>query len=266
MRPIKTLTQLGTGRAFMLGRTRPVARCPRLSLKNYLLKGLPTPPASIDYSAKPKDYLALILGNDTTPDCTAAGAFHIGGTLLANADQPIPFTQSDVEAFYSATSSPGGGADEQTCLNYWQQNGLRPGLNKIAGWVAIDATNVDEVKTTLWLFENLYFGVELPDAWINPMPAHAGFIWDVAGAADPDNGHCFSGEGYNQIGVLIDTWGMIGTITWPAVAKYAAAANGQGELYAVLGPDAISKATQRAPNGFDATQLLADMQAIGVIE
>jgi len=97
------------------------------------------------------------------------------------------------------------------------------------------------------------------------MPAHAGFIWDVAGNADPDNGHCFCGEGYNRIGVLIDTWGMIGTVTWGAVAKYASTA-GQGELYAVLGLDAISKATQKAPNGFDATQLLADLQAIGVVE
>lgn len=271
---IKTVIQPGSGRPFKLGRRRPVARCPRLSLKNYLYKGVPTPPAAIDYALKGTAALANIYGNDQLGDCTCAAAFHIDGTLLANADQPVTFAADDAIKFYSASCGyvPGDpssdqGGDEQTVLNYWQQNGLLPdGSHKISGWVAVDATNVDECKTALWLFENLYFGVELPDAWVNPMPGSNNFIWDVAGSADPNNGHCFSGEGYNQIGVLIDTWGMIGTVTWAAVAKYAAASGGQGELYAVLGPDAIDKANGKAPNGFDFTQLQADMQATGSIE
>ncbi len=41
------------------------------------------------------------------------------------------------------------------------------------------------------------------------------------------------------------------------VSRYAA--GGAGELYAVLGPDAIDKATAKAPNGFDFSQLVADI-------
>ena len=48
-----------------------------------------------------------------------------------------------------------------------------------------------------------------------------GFVWDVAGPANPDNGHCFVGVGYTDIGVVIDSWGMLGTITWAAIAAYA---------------------------------------------
>jgi hypothetical protein len=45
------------------------------------------------------------------------------------------------------------------------------------------------------------------------------------------------------------------------MAKYASTA-GQGELYAVLSPDAIDKASGKAPNGFGAAQLAADLDSI----
>jgi hypothetical protein len=254
--------------AFKLGRVRPLARCPRLSLHNYLLKDLPDPPAVADYSQAPAAFLSEILGNDTLGDCTAAGAFHVAGLLLANGGEPVPFTIDDVIKFYSATAGyvPGDestdeGADEQTVLNYWMTTGLLPDQHRITTWVGINGSDADQVRTSVWLFENCYFGVEMPKAWITPFPQTSGFTWDVAGASDPEAGHCFVGVGYNDIGVQIDTWGLIGTITWAAIAKYASTA-GQGELYSVLGPDAINKATQKAPNGFDFTQLTADIQAM----
>ncbi len=267
-RAVKSIIHPVTGQSFKLGRRRPIARGSRLKLRNYLLKNFPIAPAAVDYSVKPAAFLAEILGNDTLGDCTAAGAFHIGGTLLANAGAAIPFSQADAIKFYSATTGymPGDestdqGGDETDVLNYWQSTGLLPNAHKITGWVAVDGTNEDEVKAALWLFENLYFGVELPDAWVNPMPGSSGFVWNVAGNADPENGHCFAGVAYDELGVQIDTWGMIGTITWPAIAEYCSTAL-QGELYAVLGPDAIDKATAKAPNGFDTSQLLADLDSM----
>jgi hypothetical protein len=97
---------------------------------------------------------------------------------------------------------------------------------------------------------------------INPMPSSSGFVWDVAGAPDPDNGHCVVGVGYDAKGVTIDTWGMTGLITDHAIAKYATVA-GQGELYTVVSQDAINRATQKAPNGFDWSQLVADFDSMG---
>jgi hypothetical protein len=115
--------------------------------------------------------------------------------------------------------------------------------------------------TALWLFENLYFGVALPDAWINPPPDGDGFLWDISGDPDPDNGHCFVGVGYNPEGVAIDSWGLIGIETWPAVEKYCNEDNG-GALYAVLSLDAINRATQKAANGFNFAQLKADLATL----
>jgi hypothetical protein len=234
-----------------------------------MLPAFPPPPPSVNYTVKAATCLSQVYANDELGDCTAAGAFHIGGTFLANAEENVAFTKLDVIAFYSASCGyvPGDestdqGGDEQTVLNYWKKAGLVGGLHKITAWSGVDGLNVTEVKAAIWLFEACYFGIELPDAWINPMPSAPGFIWDVEGNADPENGHAFCGLGYTAQGVIIDTWGMLGIITWAAIAKYATAGLA-GELYTVLGADAIIKATAKAPNGFDVSQLTSDFGSFG---
>ena len=114
---MKVLTHPITGQQFKLGRRQPVARGPRLALRNYLTRNLPTPPEAYDYSASAKACLSQIYKNDILGDCTAAGAFHIAGTMLANADQPVPFTDDDVVAFYSAVSGyvPGDETTDNGC-------------------------------------------------------------------------------------------------------------------------------------------------------
>jgi hypothetical protein len=188
----------------------------------------------------------------------------------------IPLSNTEIIGLYSAIGGyvPGDpstdqGCDEQTALNYWENNGALPphktnptGQHRIAGWMTVDSTNAEECQTALWLFENLYFGIELPDAWINPVPKASGFTWDVAGDPDPNNGHCVAGVGYNSTGIAIDTWGMTGVMTYAAVAKYPKQASG-GELYTVVSMDAISKANEKAPNGFDWSQLIADFDSMG---
>jgi hypothetical protein len=258
-----------SGKKFKMGRNRIVALAPRLSLANYLLKALPTPPPTVNYLEKPAIYLADSLGNDDLACCTASAAFHAGGTFLANAGSSIPFTLEDVIAFYSATGgyvvgnpSTDNGCDEQTVLNYWMQHGLTPNAadtHRIGGFCHINGANKEECQTALWLFENLYFGVQLPDLWVNPMPENSGFSWGAAGAADPENGHAFAGLAYDQDGVLIDSWGLIGLITWDAIAEYTT--NG-GDLYTVLSSDSIDKAAAKAPTGFNYLQMQADLQAI----
>ena len=270
MRVVKTIVHPETGKVFKLGRRRPVARCPRLKLRNYLYKALPAPPPGKDYSPAAAAALSQVYLNDQLGDCVIAGVQHVDGVLTGNAGgPPVIFDDANTKWLYGkiggyvdGDDSTDAGCDEQTALSWWQQNGLTAdGMHKIAGWAAVDGGNRDECATALWLFENLIFGVELPTAWINPMPSASDFTWDVAGDANPDNGHCFVGVGYSALGVTIDTWGMLGTITWAAVAKYATTA-GQGELYTALGADAISAATATAPSGFDLSQLRADLDSI----
>ena len=254
---------------YKLGRNRPVARGPRLSLKNYLMKALPNPPATVDYRSRAFQALNQMYGNDTLGDCVIAGMAHVVGVLTSNAGKPFLYTEDQIVNLYSAIGGyvPGQpatdqGCDEVTALNYWKQQGAPAGSHQIAGYIAVDPSNPEEVRTALWLFENLLFGLELPDAWVNPFPGASGFTWDVVGDPDPNNGHCIVGVGYTPRGVTVDTWGMAGVMTNAAVAEYCAESNG-GALYSVLSHDQIALAHTKAPNGFDFTQLTADFQAIG---
>jgi hypothetical protein len=131
--------------------------------------------------------------------------------------------------------------------------------------MAVDGHNLTEVRTAIWLFENLIFGVDLPDSWVTPMPSSSGFWWGTGGAPAPNNGQCFAAIGYTPGGVQISTWGMQGNITHGAIRKYATT-RGQGELYTVLSADAIDSITAKAPNGFDLSQLKADMDSMGIAE
>jgi hypothetical protein len=221
----------------------------------------------MDYSAKPLTFLENVLGNDVSGCCTVAAAYHIGGTLLGNSNQQIPFAATDSLTLYKLLSGWNGieddpsdtGLSEQQVLDYWSKTGLSPGAHQITGYIAVDGSDAGEVKSALWLFENVYFALNMPDAWIDPMPDASGFTWDVAGMADPDAGHAFCGVGYNSTGVIIDTWGMLGTMTWAAVAKY-------GSVYTALGVDAIDVGSQKSPAGFNWTQLVSDLQSMGAVE
>jgi hypothetical protein len=255
---------------YRFGRKRPVARCPRLSLKNSLMKGIPSPPAKCDYSTKASAALSQVYLNNSLGDCVIAGMAHVVGVLTGNAgSKPVIYTNQQIIALYGAIGGykPGvpstdQGCDEQTALNFWENDGAPIGsTHKIAGWMSIDGTNPEEFRTALWLFENLYFGLELPDTWVNPTPSRSGFVWDTAGQPDPNNGHCVVGVGYNAKGVTIATWGMTGLMTNAAIAKYATMAGG-GELYAVISQDGINKAVQKAPTGFDWSQLVADFDSM----
>jgi len=262
---VKSIVVNGQTRKF--GRNRPVAKGPRLRLRNYLLQGLPTPPAIIDYRSSAAAALSNIYLNDTLGDCVIAGMAHVVGVLTGNAGPaPFIFTNDQITALYSAIGGyvPGDpstdqGCDEVTALNYWQNNGAPGGSHKILGWVSVDYKNPDEYRTAMWLFENLYFGLDLPDAWTQ-ISAN-GFVWSP-GTPDPANGHCVIGCGYDSTGIIIDSWGLTGTITDSAILEVLAPKYG-GELYTVVSMDSINAASQLAPNGFAASQLITDFNAMG---
>lgn len=262
------------GRRFSFGRKRPTVRYPLLQMKHYLPK-LPSPPPVIDYSAAATVALGQMYENDQLGDCVIAAIAHTDGVLTGNAGLSggLVLPTSEITSLYSTCCGyvPGDpstdqGCDIQTVLNYWQGTGIADpsgaSPHQIAGILTVDPANVNEIQTAIWLFENLIFGVDLPDAWITPFPSTSGFVWDVAGAADPANGHCFPALGYDSAKIMISTWGMIGFVTYAAVADYAAAAS-QGELYVVISQDSINKGTQQAPSGLNWSQLQADFAALG---
>ena len=250
------------------GRKRPVALGPHLKADRYFKASLPAPPTSCDYTAKASVVLADIYGNDQLGDCVIAGGYHITGVETGNAGKLFHATNAQIIKDYGAIGGyvPGdpstdNGCDEVTAMNYWQSHGLADGT-KILGWLAVDPNNLTEVMQAMYLFENLMFGIELPDAWVSPFPRGSGFTWDVAGAADPNNGHCVVGVGYTTSGVSIDTWGMIGTMTWKAVQTYCNSQNG-GQLFVMITPDQLTSGQTKAPNGVAWTDLISDFDALG---
>jgi hypothetical protein len=259
-----------SGRKLFFGRKRPVAHYPRLSLKNYLARAILNPPSSWNWRRLAVPSLLQMYLNDSLGDCVIAELAHSAGVLTANATGiPIIFTDNEITSLYSAIggyvpgdSSTDNGCDIQTALNYWGVNGLlSDASHKIQGYLAINPLDITEIQLALFLFSNLCFGVELPDSWISPFPFSNSFTWDVSGPPNPNNGHCFLGYGYDSSGVDISTWALEGKITYKAIAQYCAS-SANGELYTVISQDGINRATSRAPNGFDWTQLLADFDAI----
>lgn len=249
------------------GRRRPVARGPVLRLSRYVRRALPAPPITVDYGSRASDALRRIYLNDQLGCCVVSGLAHVEGVLTGNAcPAPIVYTDPQIEGLYSAIGGyvPGDpstdqGCDVQTALAYWQNHGLLNGSKPIAGWLAVDPTDLHEVRVALWLFENLIFGVELPDSWIDTTD---GAVWD-ADEPNPENGHCFVGYAYdNQNNVIVDTWGERRLVTPAAMARNVVA-SAHGELYAVLSPDSIAKASAKAPSGFAWADLVADFDAIG---
>jgi hypothetical protein len=179
----------------------------------------------------------------------------------------LPYRIPDAGSGGLASSGVGhrrrdNGGDEQIVLNYWREHGLIQGRRRIAGHIFVDATDIETVKSAIWLFENVYFGVELPNNWIDPYPSGNGFVWALAGKPNPENGHAFAGIGYDHQGVYISTWGMVGIMTWDAVRHYASR-GADGELHCVISPDSLIRATHKTPHGFDWSQLVADFDSAG---
>ncbi len=206
--------------------------------------------------------------NDQLGDCVCAGRAHRIGVLTANAGAPFVYTDAQVLGEYERIGNykPGHPETDQGCdMSVAADDGVAHGYadgSKDAGWVDVDADNQAEVMQAIYLFEDGDLGMELPDAWLASMPTGNDFTWDVAGDPNPENGHCIQIVDYGPKGVRISTWGLVGTLTWAALAKYGRK-SAYGELIIHVSPDQITKATQRAPNGFDYATLVTYFNSLG---
>ena len=257
------------------GRTRPKVTPqthPHLFKSMAKYGALPAAP-DFDYSVGNTAAMGMILANGPDPsapsgaqsglgDCTAAGRSHLIDTFTYQAGSPVVMSSAQTVAFYSASTgyvlgdaSTDQGGDEVTVLTCWQNQGAALDGHAISGFVVIDPTNVAEVKSACYLFENLYFGIELADSWTEI--SGSGFTWDVGNPPDPNDGHCVVGVGGNSDGILIDTWGFLGIMTYAAISQFCGSAAG-GQLFCVLSPEIINRASQKAPNGLDFAALQAD--------
>lgn len=157
--------------------------------------------------------------------------------------------------------STDNGCDMQTAANYGVTTGYADG-SKDAGWLTVDGSDISQVKSAFWAMEDLDFGMALPAAWVAKMPDKDGFVWDVAGDPVPENGHCVVGVDLDKDGIVVDSWGLEGLITWKAIAKYTARSAG-GELYVHLNEDQLAKGALKAPNNIAWLDILGFFNAMG---
>ena len=253
-----------------MGRRHPVVLGPRLSLKKYLNRlDLAAVPPQADYSKPAMPVLTDIFDSDNLGNCVIAAGYHVVGLATGNGGDLFHATNDQIIADYSAISgydpnnpkNTDNGCDEVTALNYWCEHGFADGTKGLS-LVAVDATNQQETATAMYLFENLFLAMDLPDQWITPMPDSSGFVWDVAGDPVVKNGHAVAGVGYNTNGIIIDSWGFLGTVTWKAIAKYCTQANGGG-LYVLLTSNQLAKGQTKAPNGVDWIKLIRHFNIMG---
>jgi hypothetical protein len=270
-KPLKTVFAPHLNSTVKFGRVAPKRKSKALFMRDYLdMKALPPITLPFDFTKAAMPSLRNIFKNNVWGCCVISGGYHLVGTETGNATgSPFVATDDDIYDDYHAIGgfnkndpSSDQGCNEDEALSWWEENGFRNGTKPI-GHLQVDPSNWNEVVASCFLFENLVFGMSLPDEWISPFPSGDGFVWDVSGDANPENGHCVvSPAAATADGVVIDSWALLGLITKKAIAKYCSARNG-GQLFVVLTPDQIAKAQAKAPNGFAWADLLADWNQLG---
>ena len=205
------------------------------------------------------DTTPTIYGNDRYGDCTKAAYAGMVYSLSTAARKPFNYSDDQViqmyeqcDGFDPAKPLTDNGSDGLTTLKYLAKSGAF-GHAPLA-YMALCKGNLDEMKLACRYFGGVYIGIELPLAW------QGSTTWDVSpfgltsGKWAPWSwgGHMIYGKArYTGDYFEILTWKETYKLTPKAYQTYA------DEAYSILVPDFES------PDGFNDTQLAADIAAIG---
>lgn len=278
------------GRDIIVGGMRPPTlehhnSKPKLSAMIRMADAAETPtPDAITWTGPAMQVLRDIEGNNQAGDCVEAEEAHFLAVVTANAKILYAYVTAAVLAMYSALTgyvigdaTTDQGTNPLDCLDYFTKNAYADGSTNL-GYVLVDGRNQTEIQQAIAWFGNLKMWCCLPSAYTSPLPARNGFVWDVA-PPNMQQGHCFGGYGYiakgdapeavkvlgcNALGVIIATWGLVGTMTWAAVAALCVPENGGG-LATRLSRDWI-EANGSTPFGETADQVEAALRAMGGID
>lgn len=244
-----------------LGKKPPKIDPRTLKLAKYLAPSV-IPPAEVSWIMKVAGWPMLL--NDSLGDCVPAAGWHSVEQWSHYANPPgyVP-TDADALKTYEVVGGyvPGNPATDNGCvildmLNYWRQTGI--GSHKISGYVSVDLKNQDEIKAAIWLFGNLFLGIQLPvtaqsqqDAWT----VADGGVYTDAGAPGSWGGHCVPVMAASPMSLTCITWGQRMKMSWNFLSDYA------DEAYAILSPDWIGKGNV-SPGNVDLETLQADLAAL----
>ena len=254
------------GRQYALGRKTPAKTEPLFRFSPVLAATVPTPPVTL--AAIADAARANVFNNDRLGDCVIADQYHFFGNITALAGSCFVGTSAQVIHDYEQVGGynplnpfSDNGCNIGDAMAYYVATGYPNGA-KNAGYFQLDPTNTTAFKQIIWLTGGACIGASMPNDWVGKdMPQADGFVWDVAGSPNDGNGHCFEAVGYTAAGVLINTWGMVGTLTWAAVAKYLVSHAG-GELWARVN-QAMMPASGKSAAGFSWADTITYFDALG---
>ena len=232
-------------------------------LSDYLdTASLPNPPASIDWQSGAMDAIQMFR-NDQIGDCGIAGLFHVIETCAKNAGLPLSFTDDEAVELYStfggynpADPSTDGGVVLVDLLKYMVRTGFK-GRN-VTAFADVNFRNPKELKIATFLFGNLYWGFNLPEAAQNMSN-----VWDKPSAfnlgspqAGSWGGHCVSSASYAADNShIVTSWGKRIQVTQYFIENYAM------ECHVLLVPEWIAK-SGLSPSGFNFAALKSDISVI----
>ncbi len=217
---------------------------------------LPPPPATLDLTVGVGDWPMYL--NDRIGDCTIAAAGHMIESWTAEATgKPVEVSDADVQTTFDRVkivdpATGEEGAVELDVLRDWRAHGV--GGHTIAAFARVSLLDHDLVRTATWLFEGLYLGIQLP------LTAQRPGIWDwtgsLSGPAQPGSwgGHAVDVVRYDADTLTVVTWGRLQQMTWTFWDRYV------DEAYSIISTDFLEGG--KAPNGFDAQALRADLALV----
>ena len=233
-----------------------------LHMAKYLTKAaLPATPVEVAWVSKVKSWPMYL--NDVLGDCVPAAAGHMieQWEIYSASGRPRPLNSQILQAYEAIggyiPSAPAtdNGCDMLTALKYWKNTGIAG--HKIEAFVSINIRNFNDVRTAIWLFGNVYLGVQLPIAvqgaksWLVPN----GGVNTAQGAPGSWGGHCVPIMAASPSNLTCVTWGRTLNMSHEFLLNYA------DEAYAVLSADWINQ-KGLAPVDFNLDQLRKDLAAL----
>ena len=127
------------------------------TLEHYVKGPLYTPPRSLDYSNKVKNYPMAL--NDVYGDCTIAGIIHMRQLVYAEIGEEFAYPGDEAvkETYFKLSNGQDQGLVERMVLDTWMKEGLFG--NKISAYAPVNIKNRQEMMAAIYLFGSVYLGV-----------------------------------------------------------------------------------------------------------
>jgi hypothetical protein len=224
---------------------------PRVKLATHTsIPGLPPTPAVVDYASKVRSWPMYM--NNQLGDCTCAGIAHMVQAWTAYSRGLVTVPNSAVLDLYERMGYVPGrvdtdrGAVEQDVLAEVHRNGI--GGHKILAYAQVDHTNLDAMKTALFMFGSLYLGAQMPGIAATQFEQHQ--PWHVQPGSPIEGGHCFVAQRWDVSDAPMEvvTWGALQRVTEEWWMTYGE------EAWVIITPDWMT-ANGKSANGIDVVSL-----------